>query len=227
MSFINFVNDKLGEDLQQLGKDGKDGKTYLLKTSKRFAKEKIKKNTEIAVKTFKSKKSIAKINAEADFQKRAALSSISVPIYAVDLNNKWIAMEKLDSMPAETYRDNVLPETLQYQLCALMGRLDSIGILHGDMNALNVMLSSEGRPYMIDFGFAKNITSRQLKKHGLHPNVRVSLWGLIHSFKRYKCDCSIMQECLDAYNAGEDISMWFERGEELFDGKNRKKRKRK
>ena len=57
-----------------------------------------------------------------------------------------------------TYKDNEMPEPLQYMLCALMGRLDEAKVMQGDMNALNVMLDERERPYIIDYGFAKKIT---------------------------------------------------------------------
>lgn len=210
---ISFVTSEISNG-DQLGDDGKDGKTYLVKLKTAVKGNygtqpfSLRKNTEIAVKTFKPKKSTNKIQKEASYQAEAAAAGISPIIYGVNLEERYIAMQKLSSLPAKDYQGQELPERLQYQLCALMVRLDSIGILHGDMNALNVMLDAKGRPYMIDFGFAKKITPSVTRKHGKHPNIVVSLWGLIRGFQRYKITSSIMNDCVEACKNGEDISHW-------------------
>jgi tRNA A-37 threonylcarbamoyl transferase component Bud32 len=214
MSLSQEIISHLQSGSQQLGKDGKDGKTYLVKLSKSFSKHSLKKNSEIAVKTFKPKKSTAKIQKEAQYQTLAAEEGISPQIYSVNLDERFIAMDKLPNLVVEEYRGKELPERLQYQICALMARLDSIKVLHNDSNALNVMTDKDGRPYMIDYGFAKKITPKILKKHGEHPNVAVTLWGLTKGFRAYKIGTGIMKECYDTYYAGEDISNWINVGEQ-------------
>ena len=61
-----------------------------------------------------------------------------------------------------------------------------------------------------------------VKKYSGHPNVKVSLWGLVRGFKRYKVGVPILEEC----EASSDPSEFFKRGEELFSSKKSKKRKR-
>ena len=229
---ISFTTSQISNESDQLGEDGKDGKTYLVKL-KAAAKGNygtqtfsLRKNTEIAVKTFKPKKSTNKIQKEASYQSEAAAAGISPTIYGVNLEERYIVMQKLCSLPAKDYQGYELPDRYQYQLCALMGRLDSIGILHGDMNALNVMLDTNERSYMIDFGFAKKITAAVTRKHGQHPNITVSLWGLIRGFQRYKVTTLIMNNCVEACKNGEDISHWIQKGEEELTV-TKKKRKRK
>ena len=156
---------------QQLGKDGKDGVTYMHSLKKKYVGEyegqpfSVPRGRSIAVKTFKAKKSVAKILKEAELQSICASAGISPQVYGVNVHDKYIAMEMMVGLPAEDYRGGVMPDDQQYMICALMGRLDSAGILHGDMNALNVMLCSKGRPYMIDFGFAKKIKSMRSKSN--------------------------------------------------------------
>jgi RIO-like serine/threonine protein kinase len=217
----------------QLGEDGKDGKTYVVKLKSDARGNyngdlfSLTQNTDIAVKTFKPKKSTNKIKKEAEFPSAASKVGISPPVYGVNLEERYIVMQKLASLPAKDYAKQELPLDMQYQLCALMVRLDSIGVLHGDMNALNVMLNEDCRPYMIDYGFAKKITNKVKTKHGQHPNIRVTLWGLVRGFKRYKVTASVMNDCVEAYFAGGDISEWINRGEELLSLRPKKKRKRK
>jgi len=224
MSLTQEILNYLETGAEQLGKDGKDGKTYLVKLKK--AVQSLKKNSEIAVKTFKPKKSTAKIQKEAEYQSLAAEAGISPQIHEVNLDHRYIAMNKLTILVAEEYRGRQLPETLQYQICALMGRLDSIKVLHNDSNALNVMLDDTGRSYIIDYGFAKKITPKIKKKHGDHPNIAVTLWGLSKGFRSYKIGTEIMKECYDAYYAGEDISQWIDRGEEELNNTHKRPKKR-
>jgi len=223
------------EDLsgsQQLGKDGKDGVTYMHSLKKKYVGEydgqpfSVPRGRSIAVKTFKAKKSVAKILKEAELQSICASAGISPQVYGVNVRDKYIAMEMMVGLPAEDYRGGVMPDEQQYMICALMGRLDSVGILHGDMNALNVMLCSKGRPYMIDFGFAKKITKATTRTHGAHPNFTVSLWGLATGFKRYKVSVPIINECVSAAKSDSDLSSWVERGESFLTASPSKKRKR-
>ena len=105
-----------------------------------------------------------------------------------------------------------------------MHRMDNAKVMHADMNARNVMLNHAGRPYMIDFGFAKKIDAKILRKFGPHPNVKVTLWGLVRGFRRSGVQCDIMDACVTA----QEKSSYFEKGEELLSqsGHRRKKRKR-
>jgi len=225
---LNFVSADLAANNDQLGQDGKDGKTYLVTLSKAYSGNysgmpvRLKKGHRIAVKTFKPQKSVNKIRKEAEYQHICV--GISPAIYGVHYEEKYIAMAALDSLPAKEYKNKQLPDDLQYMMCALMGRLDDVNVLHGDMNALNVMVS-DGRPYMIDFGFAKKITGAVVKKHGAHPNFTVSLWGLVRSFSRYKVGCAIMEACMETNKVGGDISNFVSIGEKCLTQPS-KKRKR-
>ena len=209
------------ETEEQIGNEGKEGVTYAGRVSKRFIgtvldnKVCLRRGQYIAVKTFKSTKSGARILREAKFQQRCAKVNVAPPVYAVHSKQKYIAMKQLDSQPVKTYRGKPLPEALQYQICALMHRMDNVGVLHNDMNAHNVMLDSDGRPYMIDFGLSKEIRSRELKKFGKNPNISVTLWGLVRGFKRYKIKCDILNACVKA----KEKESFFKRGEELLNKK--------
>jgi len=226
-----FSTETLTTRHHQLGQDGKDGKTFLVKLKKKYMGEysgneiTLKRGHPVAVKIFKKQKSVAKILKEAEYQNLC--TGISPRIYGVNTSEKYIAMEALDSLPAQMYKNNTLPENIQYMICALMKRLDNVAVLHGDMNALNVMLDTNGRPYMIDFGFAKKINNKILKKHGNNPNFTVSLWGLVRGFKRYKVQCDIMSDCMEAARAGEDIDTFVARGETLMEEFKRPSKKRK
>ena len=220
---------ELSANNDQLGEDGKDGKTYLVVLDRQYSGNYDgqdfyrRRGHRLAVKTFKPRKSVNKIRKEAEYQQVCAVAGISPLIVGVNYEEKYIAMDAMDKLPAKEYEKHKLPDNIQYMICALMGRLDNVKVLHGDMNALNVMLSGTGRPYMIDFGFAKKITPTVYKKHGAHPNFTVSLWGLVRGFSRYRVDCPIMEACMKACKAEEDISDYIKRGEELLTTKKRKR----
>ena len=69
---MNFTRESLAKK-QQLGDDGKEGKTYLASMD----------GKSIAVKTFKTTKSSAKIVREADFQKKCADADVAPNVYCV------------------------------------------------------------------------------------------------------------------------------------------------
>ena len=73
----------------------------------------IKRKAPVAVKTFKSSKSSKKILAEATMQQTCAMVDASPNILGVHLKEKYIVMQALHSLPAETYRNQDMPETLQ------------------------------------------------------------------------------------------------------------------
>lgn len=209
---------------EQLGNDGKEGVTYAGIVSKRYRKDvmgivvSLSRGEPIAVKTFKSTKSGARIRREASFQQRCAKVDVSPTVYAVDTTKKYIAMEQLESQPVKTYAGTSLPDTLQYQLCALMHRMDTIGVLHNDMNAHNIMLNRSGRPYVIDFGLSKEIRAKERKKFGDNPNISVTLWGLVRGFKRYKVKCDVLEACVKA----KKKESFFEKGESLLNRKRKR-----
>tara|TARA_B110000285_G_scaffold235155_1_gene315215 strand:- start:12122 stop:12781 length:660 start_codon:yes stop_codon:yes gene_type:complete len=213
---VEFSTNELQFNSNQLGLNGKEGITYQAKTTKKFKGDvlgldvSMRKGSVVAVKTFKPKKSTAKIMREATFQQACAQTGASPQVLGVNLEEKYIVMQKLDSLPVDTYREKDLPDDLQYKLCALMVRMDTAGVLHSDMNPRNVMLDKKGRPWIIDFGFGKKIDNKVKKKHGDQPNISVTLWGLVRGFERSKVGCQIMRDCVD--NPVEYI----EHGEQLL-----------
>ena len=230
----SFVWDTLRAESVQLGEDGKEGQTFLAITPTKFRGEvlgitvQVPKKTRVAVKTFKKTKSVNKLYKEALHQQIAASTGAAPPIYGLHPQEKYIVMKCMHTLVVTEYKEQNMPESLQYMICALMHRLDTAKILQNDSNALNVMLDERGRPYMIDYGMAKKITPAIEKKRKGHPNISVTLWGLVRGFKRYKIGVDIMNECVNS----EDPMPFIERGEEElqafeFSGKSRGKKKRK
>lgn len=222
----HWTTTELSASAQQLGNDGKEGKTYLQTLTRAFRGRVLNHNVsasnDVAIKTFKKTKSPNTLLKEARFQQMAAACGASPPVYGVNVEEKYIVMQALASQPAETYRGQSLPEDVQYMICALMARLDEANVMQGDMNALNVMMNSSGRPYIIDFGFGKKIDKKLRRKRGEHPNVSVTLWGLVRGFRRKKIAVDIMDQCVTA----SDPTPFFERGEIALASFSRPSRKR-
>ena len=224
----SFSWEELRSSSTQLGEDGKDGQTFLAFTPKAFRGQvldlavNVPKGTRVAVKTFKRAKSTNKLYKEACHQQQAAIHGVAPPIYGVHRQDNYIVMQCLPTLAVNEYRGQPLPEALQYMMCALMNRLDTAKVMQSDMNALNVMLDEGGRPYIIDYGMAKTITPAILKKRAGHPNVQITLWGLVRGFQKYKIEVSILDACVKS----DDPSSFFERGEQALNNLVRPKRRK-
>ena len=211
----SFSWETLRTESHQLGEDGKEGQTFLAFTPSAFKGEvlnfelNLPKKSRVAVKTFKKTKSIKKIRKEAQYQQTAASLGAAPPIFGIHTQEKYIVMKCMDTLVAKEFKGQSMPGPLQYMICALMNRLDEAKVMQNDSNALNVMLDERGRPYMIDFGMAKQIPPAIVKKRKGHPNINITLWGLVRGFRHYKIDVDIMDACVKA----DDPASFIERGE--------------
>ena len=122
---IDFISADLATNNDQLGEDGKDGKTYLVKLSKKYTGEydgqsfRLKKGHRIAVKTFKTKKSVNKIRKEAEYQHICAQVDISPAIYGVHYEEKYIAMD-VDQRYMEDALSIIMKESVRSRQRALV-----------------------------------------------------------------------------------------------------------
>ena len=163
------------EVIEQLGKEGAQGVVYLVE---------FPNGLRAAMKAFKKTKSPARIQAEADFQSRAAEAGIAPEVMHVDLDKKRIFMEPMSSRVVDVIKKG--NARLSADLNHIMTTLDRIGILHNDGNALNLMLDSEDQLNVIDFGLAKEITDKVRKKWKGEPNVKVTLYMMKKGLRKYK-----------------------------------------
>ena len=186
--FFNIIRDtgylklqsiqKMSDDfevIKKLGQDGAQGVVYLVEFNN---------GLRAAMKQFKSTKSPARIQIEADFQQRAALAGIAPEVMHVDLTKKRIFMEPMSSRVVDVIKKG--NARLSADLNHIMTTLDRIGILHNDGNALNLMLDSEDQLNVIDFGLAKEITDKVRKKWKGEPNVKVTLYMMKKGLRKYK-----------------------------------------
>lgn len=135
----------------QLGLAGKDAKTFLVTD---------KYGYEYALKQYKKQKSSKKILQEVAFQRLCSDAHISPKIIDVDVNEKFIVMEKMDyHLLDEINHNQSLSEKRQKELVTILNKLDKIGIFHGDANLLNLMIKND-HLYIIDFGMAKEVNEK-------------------------------------------------------------------
>lgn len=156
--------------IRQLGHEGKDGRTFLALD---------KSNKEVAIKIFKPNKSTRQIEQEASFQSHASTFNITPKVIEYNGRGKYIVMEKLDTTLYSLFRkqDGQLTLKQQQQLISLFKVLDKTGIFHADPNPLNFMYK-RNKLYIIDFGFAKSITTRVKQSYGENPNLKYLTRGL-------------------------------------------------
>lgn len=177
---------------EQLGDKGKEGITYKVAHD----------GHEYAMKTFRKTKSASTLRIEAEFQKRASEIGVSPAVIEYDTVFKFIVMDKMDMHLADAIqKQGELFKYQQLRVINIFKRLDEANIFHGDLNIANFML--KGRDiYLIDFGFAKEIDSKLIKKLGTsHPNHRFMIIGLIKKLKELGCTESsykyLLQEVRD------------------------------
>lgn len=175
--YEEYKKDKIDKyiRLEQLGNKGKEGTTYLVKD---------KKGKEYAMKTFRKSKSSNTLLKEYEFQKKASERGISPKVYDYDTISKYILMEKMDEHLTNLIvkQKGVLKKHQQERIIQIFSTLDEIGVFHNDSNLANYMVK-DGVIYIIDFGFAKEITPVLKKKAGSYPNMRVMLLAFVIKLK--------------------------------------------
>ena len=161
-----------------LGIAGKEGTTYLVHSTVT--------GKDYAMKTFRSTKSAAKIAKEVELQNKAASLGVSPKILTYSGTDKYILMEKLPHRLidiAKNKQGKKLTKEQQKDIIDCAHKLDSLDILHNDGNVLNLMTDDEGKVYMIDYGFAKKISKKILKKYGPKVNGSLTVASLVRSLR--------------------------------------------
>lgn len=162
--------------IRQLGQDGAQGVVSLVE---------FPNSLRAAMKQFKATKSSARIQAEAEFQQRAAEAGIAPEVMHVDLDKKRIFMEPMRRRVVDVVEKRHFHQLAQ-DLEHIMRTLDDIGILHNDGNALNLMLNDRDELQILDFGLSKEITPKVKQKWKGEPNMRVTLFMLRKGLRKYK-----------------------------------------
>jgi len=146
-------------------------------------------NQEFAMKTFKKTKSTKNITHEATCQNQASKFGICPKVIDIDLEKKFIVMEKLDKHLYDTMKKQKgnLTKSQQQQIFSIFQKLDEANVFHGDSNILNYMFKGD-KLYIIDFGMSKIIDDKLKKKlETSTPNANLMTLGFILKLKELKC----------------------------------------
>jgi len=162
--------------ISQLGYEGRDSKTFLALD---------KKNKYVAVKIFKTHKTVKQIKKETQLQEIASLNHISPNIYDINYNDKFIVMDYCDKTLYEllSQTNGMLDENNQKKIINLFHKLDKCKIYHNDPNLCNFMLK-KNKWFIIDFGFSIPINSYCIDKYGPTPNIKYMPTGLLLNLKK-------------------------------------------
>ena len=160
--------------LNQLGEDGKDGIVSLVK---------FPNGLKAAMKQYKKTKSTKMIQKEVGFQRQAAEAGIAPEIMHVDLPNRRIFMEAMSARVVDELDES--DERFEIELLSIMEKLDEVGILHNDGNALNLMFDADDNLKILDFGLSKKITPAIRRKWDNAPNMKVTYFMLKKGLKKY------------------------------------------
>ena len=180
------------------GKKGKEGTTFIA-TGRSGAR--------YAIKMFGVNKAPAMISKEAAFQKRAADYGVSPRVLAVNLSQKYIIMERMRETIVDVMKrlypdpapSRPLSKAYQQRIIEICERLDEAGVVQNDGNPLNLMVDDAGVLFVIDFGFAKEINRKVLKKRGSEPNINLTLWHFQSQLKHYRIQAPLCTRRVDAY----------------------------
>lgn len=173
--------------IDKLGHEGKEGTIYLVTKGKK----------EYAMKQFKQTKSENNIQKEAKLLKIAYKIGVAPKVYDVDLENKWIVMEKLNKSLFDILKENQGKLSKQYQkrMIEICKKLDEAEIYHGDPSPLNFM-EKDGQLYIIDFGFGSYIDEKYIQKNNTSkPNISFMILGFLLKIKDV-CDMNNFKELL-------------------------------
>jgi serine/threonine protein kinase len=156
---------------------GKEGVVYLVTD---------RKGKKYVMKTFKKTKSSKKILNEISLQKKLESKKICPKIVDYNLDEKYIIMEKMDSHLLDSINKFGLSKSQQLRLLYIFEILDKYKVFHDDANLSNYMFKND-EIYIIDFGYAKQIDEKLIKKLGTNtPNYTLMTVGFILKLKEAK-----------------------------------------
>lgn len=95
---------------------------------------------------------LSRISATREFAYMKALEERGFPVpKPIDFNRHCVVMELVEGGPlCGVYEvDNI--ENLYDELMNLIVRLGNHGVIHGDFNEFNIMMTNDGKPIIIDF----------------------------------------------------------------------------
>jgi len=92
-------------------------------------------------------------------------------IFLVDIKNAMITMEFVEGKQLKQVLPHV-PRKERQELCfrvgVLIGKMHRRGVVHGDLTTSNMILSGEGKIFLVDFGLGEKTTELEARGVDLH-----------------------------------------------------------
>lgn len=183
---------------EQLGEKGKEGTTFRVTT---------KSGKEYAMKTFRPTKSSDRLKREYTLQKKASKYNICPRVVDYDTVSKYIVMERMEGHLIDLIiqQKGLLYKYQQQRIIEIFKLLDEAQVFHNDANLCNYMIKNK-EIYIIDFGFAKEITPSLVKSlNTSKPNMKLMLIGFVLKLKEMGVNPK-SYEYMKKYISSEDLS---------------------
>uniref|UniRef100_A0A0K8TS42 Serine/threonine-protein kinase RIO2 n=1 Tax=Tabanus bromius TaxID=304241 RepID=A0A0K8TS42_TABBR len=95
---------------------------------------------------------LSRISATREFAYMAALHDRGFPVpKPIDFNRHCVLMDLVNGYPLTQIHEVTDPEALYDDLMNLIVRLGNSGVIHGDFNEFNIMVTDDAKPILIDF----------------------------------------------------------------------------
>lgn len=95
---------------------------------------------------------LSRISATREFAYMTALYERGFPVpKPIDFNRHCVIMELVNGYPLTQVHEVGDPEVLYDELMNLIVKLGNSGVIHGDFNEFNLMITDDSRPILIDF----------------------------------------------------------------------------
>jgi TP53 regulating kinase-like protein len=109
---------------------------------------------------------------EPQLMHKAKKAGVPTPtIFLVDMKNAAITMEFVEGKQVKQLLATVSKKERQ-ELCVkigeLIGKMHKHGIIHGDLTTSNMILSGEGKIFLVDFGLGEKNTELEARGVDLH-----------------------------------------------------------
>ncbi|CDR97406.1 RIO1 family protein, putative [Babesia bigemina] len=103
---------------------------------------------------------MSQLAAKKEYSYLSALWEENFPVpQPLDINRHVIAMKFVDGVPLSQVREMAEPKRVLHMLMKLIVRLARVGIIHGDFNGFNLMISEDGKQVtVIDFPQVVSVT---------------------------------------------------------------------
>src|SRR3972149_12051770 len=109
---------------------------------------------------------------EPQLMHEAKKAGVPTPtIFLVDVKNTTITMEFVEGKQVKQLLGSISKKEKQ-ELCVkigeLIGKLHEQGVIHGDLTTSNMILSAEGKIFLVDFGLGEKNTELEARGVDLH-----------------------------------------------------------